>query len=162
MDLRSPVLRPPEGRSWHKHTIIGKTVIVSLIVIATNVIGNYALKRGLSQIGGVESWSPMPYIHAFLHPWVGIGVIFMFAWLTSRLSLLSWADLTYVLPVTSFSYVLSAIIGAIYLNEQVSNLHWAGISLITVGILLVVLTYPETTDEHGPLTDSDHENRMIE
>lgn len=69
----------------------------------------------------------------------------MFAWLTTRLSLLSWADLTYVLPVTSFSYVMSAIVGAIYLHEQVSVLHWLGISVITLGILLVVLTYPKTS-----------------
>jgi uncharacterized membrane protein len=72
----------------------------------------------------------------------------MAAWLTSRLSLLSWADLTYVLPVTSFSYVLTAVVGAVYVKEQVSDLHWAGISLITVGILLVVLTYPKTSE--GP------------
>jgi uncharacterized membrane protein len=72
----------------------------------------------------------------------------MLAWLVSRLVLLSWADLTYVLPVTSFSFALSAMAGAIYLSEQVSNYRWAGITLITLGILLVVLTYPETTPEH--------------
>jgi len=69
----------------------------------------------------------------------------MALWLTTRLSLLSWADLTYVLPVTSFSYVLSAVVGAIYVNEQVSVLRWVAISVITIGILLVVLTYPNTT-----------------
>ena len=133
---------------WRKHTLIGKTMVVSLVVIATNVIANYALNRGLAQIGVVESWSPVPYIKSFTNPWVAAGVFFMVAWLTSRLSLLSWADLTYVLPVTSLSYVLSAIVGAVYVNEQVSDLHWAGISLITVGILLVVLTYPKTSE--GP------------
>lgn len=141
-----------EGKQWRVHRLIGKTAVVSVVVIGTNVLGNYALRRGLNKVGAVESWSPLPYIRSFAHPWVGVGVIFMLAWLTSRLSLLSWADLTYVLPVTSFSYVLSAIVGAIYLNEQVSALHWIGISVITLGILLVVLTYPKTSE--GPTADS--------
>jgi drug/metabolite transporter (DMT)-like permease len=146
MKIHPPLVPEPEPQSqWRKHSLIGKTAVVSLVVIGTNVIANYALERGLRQVGVVESWSPAPYIRAFGHPWVAIGVIFMFAWLATRLSLLSWADLTYVLPVTSFSYVISAVIGAVYLDEQVSVLHWLGISVITLGILLVVLTYPKTS-----------------
>src|SRR5581483_7610897 len=80
-----------------KHALIVKTAVVSLIVIGTNVFSNYALTRGLREIGVVESWSPWPYIEAFSKPWVAVGVIFMAAWLITRLSLLSWADLTYVL-----------------------------------------------------------------
>ena len=127
-----------------KHSLVWKTAVISIVVIATNVIGNYALKRGLDQVGVVETWSPMPYIRAFSHPWVAVGVIFMLAWLLSRLLLLSWADLSYVLPVTSFSYVLSAVAGAIYLHEKVTLMQWAGISAITVGTAMVAFTFPET------------------
>lgn len=148
MQLKTTLDSPMERARWRKHSLIGKTAVVSVVVIATNVVANYALNRGLRQIGIVESWSPVPYIEAFANPWVAVGVFFMAAWLTSRLSLLSWADLTYVLPVTSFSYVLSAIVGAVWVNEDVSALHWAGISIITIGILLVVLTYPKTSE--GP------------
>ena len=131
-----------------KHSLIGKTALVSAVVIAMNVFANYALTRGLRQVGVVESWSPWPYIHSFAQPWVAIGVVFMALWLATRLSLLSWADLTYVLPVTSFSYVLSAAVGAVYVNEQVPLLRWVAVSIITLGILLVVFTYPNTTS--GP------------
>jgi drug/metabolite transporter (DMT)-like permease len=129
-----------------RYSLISKTAVVSAVVVATNVIANYALNRGLREIGIVESWSPLPYIETFSKPWVAIGVIFMAAWLITRLSLLSWADLTYVLPVTSFSYVLTAIVGVVYAHEHVSNMSWAGICLITLGILLVLLTYPKTTN----------------
>jgi len=149
MKVSSVLPEPPQSQSgWRKHSLVGKTLLVSFIVIATNVVGNYALKRGLDEVGKVTSWYPLPYIHTLVHPWVAVGVIFMFVWLVSRLVLLSWADLTYVLPVTSLSFALSAVAGFVYLNEKVSNYRWAGISLITVGILFVVLTYPETTPEH--------------
>src|SRR5579883_1895381 len=121
----SAVLDVPKQRT--RKLLIWKTAILSIVVIATNVIGNYALTRGLRDVGVVVSWSPVPYIRAFAHPMVSIGVFFMLGWLISRLALLSWADLSYVLPVTAFSYVLSAIAGILYLNETVNNLHWAGI-----------------------------------
>jgi uncharacterized membrane protein len=134
----------------HLSLLVWKTAIVSAIVIGTNVIGNYALTRGMREVGVLESWSPMPYIHAFSHVWVSIGVLFMIGWVVSRLALLSWADLSYVLPVTATSYALSAVAGAIYLREKVTNLQWAGIAVITIGAALVALTPPETTDAGAP------------
>ena len=147
----------PAQLTLHPHTpqevkelgLVWKTAIVSVVVIASNVFGSYCLTRGLRSVGVITSWSPLPYIYAFRNPWVSVGVVFMIAWLVSRLALLSWADLSYVLPVTAFSYVLTAIIGAVYFNERVTHLHWIGISLITLGVALVALTPPETLEENG-------------
>lgn len=125
--------------------LVWKTAIVCAIVVGTNVAGNYALARGLHHIGGIESWSPLPYIRAFVHFWIAAGVILMVIWLIARLALLSWADLSYVLVVTSFSYVLSAVAGAVGLNENVTWIHWLGICLITLGVALVARTAPHTT-----------------
>ncbi len=131
--------------------VIWKTLVVSCLVIALNVVANYALARGLRQSGVLEGWSPIQYVRALLHPWTGVGVLCMTGWFAVRLTLLSWADLSYILPVTSFSYVLSAIAGSVYLDEQVSWLRWAGISTVTVGAALAALTYPETFPEtSGP------------
>lgn len=140
-----------------KHSLVWKTAVISIVVIATNVIGNYALKRGLGEVGVVASWSPLPYIKAFGHPWVAMGVTFMLAWLLSRLLLLSWADLSYVLPVTSFSYVLSAVAGAIYLHEKVTWTQWAGIGAITIGTAMVAFTFPETVVLAPPDSEREQE-----
>ena len=147
----------PAQLTLHPHTpqevkelsLVWKTAIVSLVVIATNVFGSYCLTRGLRTVGVIQSWSPLPYIFAFRNPWVSVGVVFMIGWLISRLALLSWADLSYVLPVTAFSYVLTAIVGAVYFNERVNRVHWIGISLITLGVTLVAITPPETLQENG-------------
>ena len=65
-------------------------------------------------------------------------------WLISQLSLLSWADLTYVLPVTSVSYILLTVLAVVSLNEHVSAAHWSGICLIVLGVVLVGRTKPRT------------------
>ena len=134
-------------QSYH---LILKTAAVALVVMATNAFGNYALKLGLSNGAGVTaSWAPGQYVRALAHPWVVAGVLLMLGWFISRLMLLSWADLSYVLPVTSFSYVVSALLGAILLHEDVSVVHWAGISLITLGVGFTIFTRPGTTPPGG-------------
>jgi uncharacterized membrane protein len=62
----------------------------------------------------------------------------------SNMALLSWADLSYVLPVTAIGYVLVAFAGIVFLGERVSTARWAGIVLITVGVALVGRTPPDT------------------
>ena len=70
-------------------------------------------------------------------PWVALGVMLLIVWLLSRMTLLSWADLSYVLPVTSIGYVLVALVGRWLLDEQITGKRWAGIVLIVAGVALV-------------------------
>ena len=122
-----------------------KTRIFTAIVVLTNVLGNSFLSRGMQSVGELLSLSPMPYIRALFNPWVAVGVSLLILWLLSHMALLSWADLSYVLPVTSIAYVLVALVGRFALHEHISIARWAGISLIMVGVALVGDTVPRTT-----------------
>src|SRR6202790_3705309 len=119
-----------------------RTVIA--LLVASNVLGNFTLSRGLHEVGRLVSFSPWPYIHAFVNPLVVLGVLLLIVWLISQLSLLSRVDLSYVLPVTSVSYVLTALMGEFLLHERVSTGRWIGIGLIGLGVSLVVRTVPRT------------------
>ncbi len=110
-----------------------KTWICALIVVVSNVFGNFFMKRGMP----AELVSPFEYITVLFRPWVTLGVGLLIVWLLSRMALLSWADLSYVLPVTSVGYVLVALAGRVLLNEQISMQRWAGIILIVTGVALV-------------------------
>jgi drug/metabolite transporter (DMT)-like permease len=72
------------------------------------------------------------------------GIVLLICWLIAQLSLLSWADLTYVLPITALGYVLAALLGAFALGERVSLSRWAGILLITAGVAVVSRTRART------------------
>jgi uncharacterized membrane protein len=77
------------------------------------------------------------------------GILLLAIWLVSQLSLLSWADLSYVLPVTASSYVLTALVGALLCNEYVSTVHWVGILLIFMGAIVVGQAAPRTLPVHS-------------
>jgi drug/metabolite transporter (DMT)-like permease len=122
-----------------------KTRIFTAIVVLSNVLGNSFLSRGMQSVGEMLSLSPIPYIRALFNPWVALGTSFLIVWLLSTMALLSWADLSYVLPVTSMAYVLAALVGRFVMHEAVSVAHWAGIALIMIGVALVGRTAPRTT-----------------
>ena len=118
-----------------------KTWVCAAIVVLSNVFGNYFLKLGMP----ADLPTPLSYIAAIFRPWAALGVALLILWLVSRMTLLSWADLSYVLPVTSIGYVLVALSGKFFLNEQISNKRWAGILLIMCGVAMVSFgTAPQT------------------
>jgi drug/metabolite transporter (DMT)-like permease len=65
------------------------------------------------------------------------------------MSALSWADLTYVLPATSLSYVLVALVGHFRLHEEISPARWLGIALIAAGVGFVAAG-PSLTSSRQP------------
>lgn len=94
-----------------------KTRLFTVLVILSNALGNFALASGMRNraTDGV-----LDYLRAIFSPWVMAGIALLIVWLLSRMALLSWADLSYVLPVTSLGYVVNALIGRWFLNEQVT------------------------------------------
>jgi drug/metabolite transporter (DMT)-like permease len=126
-----------------------KTRLFAAIVVLTNVAGNSALTKGMQQIGDPGN-SPLALIGALFHPWVALGVALLIAWTASHMALLSWADLSYVLPVTSIAYVFTALAGKWLLGETVSLKRWAGIALVTAGVTIVGLASPPSTVKLKP------------
>ena len=91
--------------------------------------------------------SPLSYLRAIFDPFVLAGICLLILWMLSRMAFLSWADLSFVAPVTAVGYVLSAWTGAVFLGEQISARRWAGVLLIAAGALLVTRTAPRTMGE---------------
>lgn len=133
------------GSAAATRALLLKTRILTMIVVLTQVVGDYLLSRGLHQVGSLVSASPLAYIVAFTNPWVAGGVILLILWLFSHMVLLSWADLSYVLPVTSIGYVLVALTGRFFLHETVSPMRWFGIVMIVAGVILVGRTPPSSS-----------------
>jgi len=116
---------------------VTKTRVVTAVVIVSNVLGDSILRAGLQQVGSLVAKPPVAYILALFNPLVALGVTMLVLWMLSHMALVSWADLSYVLPVTSIGYALVALAGRVFLHEQVSLARWAGIFLIVAGVILV-------------------------
>ncbi len=138
-----------------------KTWICASIVVLSQVFGNFFLKRGMPS----DLPTPISYITALFQPWAALGVALLVLWLISRMAMLSWADLSYVLPVTSIGYVLVALMGTAFLHERIGIKRWSGILLIVAGVALVSAATPPQTetphemDVHRHYRAGDHRRR---
>jgi uncharacterized membrane protein len=122
-----------------------KTKLLTAFVVLTNVLGNFSLSWGMKHQPAKLADSPLVYIQTIFSPWVLLGTTLLVLWLLSRMTLLSWADLSYVLPVTSIGYVLTAFLGKYFFAEQITWQRWLGTLAIMIGMILVGLTTPNTT-----------------
>ncbi len=113
-----------------------KTRMFAAIVILSNALGNYFVTRGMKGLPSQVS-SPLGLMRALFTPWVALGVCLLVLWLLSRITFLSWADLSYVLPVTSLGYVANALMGYYFLGEHITRTRWSGTLLIVAGTILV-------------------------
>ena len=144
-----PAISEPTPTSAHNTARLrAKTRLFTAIVVVSNVSGNSALTHGMKELGDIGN-SPLALIGALFHPWVALGVALLVLWTLTMMALLSWADLSYVLPVTAIGYVLTTLSGEFLLGETVTKEHWAGILLITAGVALVGMTAPATTTEQA-------------
>jgi uncharacterized membrane protein len=113
-------------------------------VVVLNAAGNTLLAWGLKHVPERVGLNPVDYLRVMINPFVALGICLLILWLLTRMALLSWADLSYVLPVTGVGYVLVAILGKVFLDEQISAGHWLGTLLIVAGTALVGSTAHRT------------------
>lgn len=117
-----------------------KTNLFVALVIFGNFAGTVALRAGMREGGQLQATLTFSALLPYLNSWTILGALLMALGMLSELALFSWADLSYVLPVTSIVYILTAFSGWWFLHESISAAHWAGIGLISVGAGLVTRT----------------------
>jgi drug/metabolite transporter (DMT)-like permease len=115
-------------------------IFITLLVVSST-LGNLFVAIGMNAMPEFRPSRFICYTAAILtNTWFISGVILLILWMIAQLSMFTWADLSYVMPMTSISYVLTAILGKFLLAERVSAERWAGIALISFGVILVAET----------------------
>jgi uncharacterized membrane protein len=126
-----------------------KTLAMILVMVVCANTGDLMLKHGMSQIGAVEV-SRAALSHAFhltvTNASIWLGIAFLTGFMASYMTVLSWADYSYVMPAGAFGYALLTFLAVSILHERVSPVRWFGVVLICVGVLLVGQTRPRTTE----------------
>src|SRR4029077_19230126 len=77
---------------------------------------------------------------------IWVGIIFFVGFMAIYMTVLSWADYSYVMPAGAFGYAVLTFLAMLFLHESVSPRRWVGVLLICVGVLLVGQTKPRTTE----------------
>lgn len=130
-----------------------KTLVVLFIAICAQVLGDVCLTKGMKSIGEVNTLDPVQLfqigVQVFTNPFIWLGIAILTVFYLLYLVALSWADLSFVLPVTAFGYVLNALMACQLLGEHIAFTRWLGTTIICVGVAVVSRTEQKTTGRKG-------------
>jgi drug/metabolite transporter (DMT)-like permease len=119
------------------------------IAILSQTLGDVSLTRGMKSIGEVNTLNPVELfnigLQVFTNPMIWLGILLLGIFFGLYLAALSWADLSFVLPITAFGYMLNAFMSWRLLGEHVSLARWIGTLIICVGVAVVSRTEQSTT-----------------
>jgi drug/metabolite transporter (DMT)-like permease len=125
-----------------------KTLVMVLAMVVCANAGDLTLKRGMSQIGAVQltaSGLAQAFRLTVTNGTIWVGILFLTGFMVSYMTVLSWADYSYVMPAGAFGYALLTFLAVVFLHESVSPRRWVGVVLICAGVMLVGQTKPRTT-----------------
>ena len=119
------------------------TAIMVLVIVLSNSAGDVCITRGMKQVGEVSTLNPRELLSITKRVLVNrdflLGIFFLAISFFSFLAVLSWADLSFIIPATSIVYAVSVVGAKFFLHEEINRLRWAGTLLVCLGVALVCL-----------------------
>ncbi len=117
-----------------------KLILQILLFVAMLTTGNVLWKYGLVSIGGVfvngkTFFNSIRDLLFSLYMW--LGALFYIAGTLYWFALLSRHDLSYVYPMVSIGYVLTAVAGVLLFKETIHFTGWLGMGIILVGFIVL-------------------------
>ena len=120
-----------------------KTALLLIALIACSSVGELLSAKGMQQVGAV-SLQPRALLSAVWrmarNPYLFAGVTFLAVSFFSFISLLSYADLSFVAPLTAVSYVTNTLGAKFFLGEQIEPKRWLGTLLVMTGVIIISLS----------------------
>ncbi len=121
-----------------------KTVVLVLVAGLLGGTGHVLLAKGMKTIGDLTE-APASLVGGMVgrtlsNPWVLVGVALQAGFFFMYLTLLSRADVSKILPMTAFDYIVVALLAQLVLAEPVTPARWSGIGFIVLGVFLVSRT----------------------
>jgi uncharacterized membrane protein len=116
-----------------------KLAIGLTLAIALDTAGQIVLKIAVSQLSEISSlWAAVEAV--LKHPLFLVAAVVMILQLINWLQVLDGAELSFVQPITSLSYVTVCALSVLYLGEKIDVLQTMGIAIVLVGVWCVGLT----------------------
>ncbi|MGM9992183.1 MAG: EamA family transporter [Candidatus Bruticola sp.] len=121
-----------------------KTILALLFAMTATTLGDIFMAKLLRPYEGVaisnlsQVWDIVLNLLCCGTFWLAI-VCFLSFFIT-WLSVLSYEDLSFALPLTAITYILNAFLAGPMLGEQLSPTRWLGTIIIGLGVVFVSLS----------------------
>jgi len=120
--------------------------ILFFVSLLIGLTGQLFLKKGMTRIGEVTLFSKglknllTTVWQMFTNKFVLTGVLFFSCSSLLWMVILYRLELSFIYPMVSLNYVLTALSSKIFFKEKISKTRWLSITVIIIGVALVSLS----------------------
>jgi multidrug transporter EmrE-like cation transporter len=116
-------------------------LILIMICVLAGAAGQIFWKEGMSGMGRINGTGDLLQVKTvwdiFTNKFIILGIILyaisVFLWLGA----MSTLDVSFMYPLLSLGYVITAIFAFVFIGENVTLLRWAGIVVIIAGCFMI-------------------------
>jgi drug/metabolite transporter (DMT)-like permease len=118
-----------------------REVILFFFIVVAGTGGELCVSRAMKSIGEVHDFSPKSILNFVLQslrlPWMWMGIALMTLGFFALLAILSFQEVSFVVPVSALSYAAGAFGAKTFLGERINRNRWIGILVVCIGVSIV-------------------------
>ena len=118
-----------------------REAMLFFFIVVAGTGGELCVSRAMKSVGEVHDFSPKSILRFLLQsfrlPWMWVGIALMALGFFSLLAILSFRQVSFVVPVSALSYAAGALGAKAFLGERITPHRWIGIAVVCVGVTIV-------------------------
>jgi drug/metabolite transporter (DMT)-like permease len=118
-----------------------REAVLFFFIVVAGTAGELSVSRAMKGVGEVHDFRPKSILRfvlqSFRLPWMWVGIALMSLAFFSLLAILSFRQVSFVVPVSALSYAAGALGAKAFLGERISRNRWIGIAIVCLGVTIV-------------------------
>jgi drug/metabolite transporter (DMT)-like permease len=118
-----------------------REAVLFFFIVVAGTAGELSVSRAMKGVGEVHDFRPNSILRfvlqSFRLPWMWVGIALMSVAFFSLLAILSFRQVSFVVPVSALSYAAGAFGAKVFLGERISRNRWIGIAIVCLGVTIV-------------------------
>ena len=118
-----------------------REAVLFFFIVVAGTAGELSVSRAMKGVGEVHDFRPKSVLRfvlqSFRLPWMWVGIALMSLAFFSLLAILSFRQVSFVVPVSALSYAAGAFGAKLFLGERISRNRWIGIAIVCLGVTIV-------------------------
>ena len=116
-------------------------IALLFLIVVSGTAGELCVSRAMKSVGEVHDFRPRAILRFVLQslrlPWMWLGIALMSLGFFALLAILSFQEVSFVVPVSALSYAAGAFGAKAFLGERINRNRWVGIAVVCIGVTIV-------------------------
>ena len=114
--------------------------LIAMASVSLTALAQFSLKKTMLSVGAFNINASIInyFINIIINPWFFLGFFCYIVSICLWMGVLSKVQVSLAYPLSSFGYIIVAVAGYYFLDENLTTFRMGGIALICIGVMVLV------------------------